>query len=397
MISIIKIITDNYRPFRLGYISAEERAKMIRSASSRVIFCGDAISEGESLAIVSKFVNENFKKISVFLSKDYYSTASTIEELNGLKMLLNAEIIPNMYYTWGFSFLVLDNVSYLFGKEVDEIDPKYNCFILDLGETETLIKSIFSLDEGIKDDQALVILPEKIEEMKKEIDAQEENLARRKRYDFLSSRIEIISCHLEGIRFLDKTIPLNSPLFVFPSEEAKKKFKASYRLFDKFEKKAAFNKCFEVQEKIRAELQLVKNKYLKTTSFGDCILTINKENFSREMEEFNKRLSTYKEALKNDLSLLIGGSIEALKKLLNDFIEKEIIQIQVKNYHASGNNESIIKEILQSLKIPSAEEMISNLKVDFWITRLSPELCENRKFLEQVKEKFEPGLSGYER
>ena len=41
--------------------------------------------------------------------------------------------------------------------------------------------------------------------------------------------------------------------------------------------------------------------------------------------------------------------------------------------------------------------MATNLKVDFWNTRLSPELCENKKFLEQVKGKFEPGLSGYER
>ncbi|HAE36746.1 MAG: hypothetical protein A2Y06_07600 [Omnitrophica WOR_2 bacterium GWA2_37_7] len=397
MISIIKIITDNYRPFRLGSISPEERAQKINGASKRVIYCGGILSEAESAAIVSKFVNGNLKSVAVFLSRDCHNNADTLEELNALKILLNAEIIPDLRYEWGFNFLILDNVSYVFGKEIDALDPKYNCLILDLGETETLLKSVFSLEETKNAEQEQSIQPAKIEELKKEIDVQEEKLVNRKRYDFLSSRIEIISCHLEGIRFLDKTVPLNSPLFVFSSKEAKNKFKASYRLFDKFEKKVAYNKCFEIQEKIKDDLRFIKNKYLKNTSFGDCILTINKESFSKEIGEFNKKLSNNKDALTKDLDLLVDESVEALKRLLKDFIEQRTIKIQREDYFKSADKELIINDILRSLKVPTAKEMATNLKVDFWNTRLSPELCENKKFLEQVKGKFEPGLSGYER
>jgi len=225
----------------------------------------------------------------------------------------------------------------------------------------------------------------------------EEKLVNRKRYDFLSSRIEIISCHLEGIRFLDKTISLNSPLFVFSSEEAKNKFKASYRLFDKFEKKVAYNKCFEIQDKIKDDLQLIKNKYLKNTTFGDCILTINKESFSKEIGEFNKKLSNHKDALAKDLVPLVDESVKALKRLLKDFIEQRTIKMQGEDYFKSADKDRLINDILRSLKVPTANDMTNNLKVEFWNTRLSLELCENKKFLEQVKVRFEPGLSGYER
>jgi hypothetical protein len=65
------------------------------------------------------------------------------------------------------------------------------------------------------------------------------------------------------------------------------------------------------------------------------------------------------------------------------------------DYQSSADKEVIIDAILRSLKVPTAENMASNFKIDYWYTRLSPELCEKQEFLDQIRKKFEPGLSGY--
>lgn len=403
MIHIIKLITDEWKPFRLAHTTAVARAKLIMAAESKLFFCGPLIYPEEAAAICERHNQGSLKEWAIYLN----GPGQNEVHLKALNMLIGKITFNSCQNWWKVGILLTDKEGVIYNPEED---GKFNALHLDCAEAQALMQSIFERrsesEEKPSTDTAeeppLKIEadnPKMVQLIKDQIDKCEKKLNADKLFRYVDENFQFVEVESRGMNLTQKRISLKSNLFRFRNKEAEQRFNATFKIFNKDDRSSAYIKEFKPLEHFKDEISKIKGEYAHSLGpYGTCIANKNVDAFSKAINEIRgNKLKETKESIRKHLNDRLEKCRKALREIIQSFHKKGLIVPSEKlkrDYQKSlsgdahDQEERFIADVMASLSIPSGDEIAEGMGIHTIYKRVSKELCKDDAFLDVLQRKF---------
>ncbi|TCO80609.1 hypothetical protein EV699_11387 [Plasticicumulans lactativorans] len=200
--------------------------------------------------------------------------------------------------------------------------------------------------------------------------------------------IQFVELTFEGFNIQSRRIqlPKTLPLIASQNKALKNRVTASLKVLDKIEKPKALQDITEQMEELR-------QAYLVPVGqAGRVMLKSKRQNFESELAKIEERLTECKEVLKKDLQDALSKVIDAIIPDLS----RAVLVDQPPRFRGlfSDTEESAAIYVREELakSFPTAEELISGMKIHKFYKDVTYETLKNKEFSDRVMKEIPKSL-----
>ncbi|HXM61179.1 MAG TPA: hypothetical protein VN950_10010 [Terriglobales bacterium] len=187
----------------------------------------------------------------------------------------------------------------------------------------------------------------------------------------INSVFQVVKVTLNGAKLSQRRLPLRAEELGIEDVEMRRRIGASFKLFEG--EVDSFTRAFQ------DDLDEIKRKYgLKAVGeIGYLILTRDCAGLENALRWFQKNLKIAQQQLEEEIQKELDHSKDRLKELF------------ASNLRRSGEDEARLSRRLESvlykMRIPNANDVLSNLGCEWYIFNLSEQMMDRGDFAEKVK------------
>jgi len=364
---------------------------MLQTAREEVILIMPAIHEEWVNALE---LNSNLKDLKIFACIDnsevvirngygsieglenIAATRAEITECDGLRItFISAD--DEAYFLFLESRILSGNPEGVNGIEVPPqmAEDFVGKFFEQKGKTEVQVSQPFGVDKFFDVRVAIEKNPPEAPDLKRRINT----------YTTLFQYMEV---HFEGANLQSATISIPPKALPFKDEELKKRMKTKFNLFTK-DQTDRWDALLDIKQKV----ETLRKNYLTPCKLKKNRSILKKEerdDFLNEFEDLQKEAEAIMENIINNVQSAILDSKLVLKKEITIFFENnppDDIQATTNEALKKRMIEDHVYNTLSKVKMPSAHELISKMKLEKQDAEFTTEDLDNEEFLNWLKEK----------
>jgi len=377
-------------------ISWEDISDLLMQAKQRVVLIMPGIHEEWLQALQ---MNENVSKIEikVCIDNSEESIRSGYGSVESIAMLEQMQSEIKECEGLRINLIVSDEKAFLLFMESRLIAGNpvgYNAIELDQHSSNNIIQQFFPIIDNLFTKQNVPVISsplskEKSQAVKEAIKINppaEPDLKRQ--INTYTTLFQYAEVSFEGANLQSKTITIPPNALPFKDAELKKRMKTRFNLFSK-EQTNKWEALLDIKQKVEA----LRKKYLtpcKVRKERSILMKTKKNEFLKELSALKTESENLVKKIIDDVQKALHESKDVLKSELTTFFTEN----QPDDVKSVENNESknrmiadIVNETLAKTKIPTANSLIKNFKLDTQYAELTVEDLNDKDFLEWFKAK----------